>query len=81
MAHLTNFSFEFFYEIFTEDAPLLFQYEQREMRLKNQITEMSEKLTGLTTLMERQAIEMEKRERCSQRTEKFICGVPYRSWR
>ena len=34
--------------------------EQREMRLKNQITEMSEKLTGLTTLMERQAIEMEK---------------------
>ena len=26
MAHLTNFSFEFFYEIFTEDAPLLFLY-------------------------------------------------------
>ena len=24
MAHLTNFSFEFFYEIFTEDASLLF---------------------------------------------------------
>ena len=34
--------------------------EQREMRLKNQITEMSDKLTGLMTLMERQAIEMEK---------------------
>ena len=30
------------------------------MRLKNQITEMSDKLTGLMTLMERQAIEMEK---------------------
>ena len=26
MAHLTNFSFEFFYEIFTEDASLLFLY-------------------------------------------------------
>ena len=26
MAHLTNFSFEFFYEIFTEDAPLPFLY-------------------------------------------------------
>ena len=24
MAHLTNFSFEFFYEIFTKDASLLF---------------------------------------------------------
>ena len=27
MAHLTNFSFEFFYEIFTEDASLLLLYE------------------------------------------------------
>ena len=26
MAHLTNFSFEFFYDIFTEDASLLFLY-------------------------------------------------------
>ena len=26
VAHLTNFSFEFFYEIFTEDASLLLQY-------------------------------------------------------
>ena len=26
MAHLTNFSFEFFYEIFTEDASLLCLY-------------------------------------------------------
>ena len=26
MAHLTNFSFEFFYEILTEDASLLFLY-------------------------------------------------------
>ena len=26
MAHLTNFSFEFFYEIFTEDASLLLVY-------------------------------------------------------
>ena len=26
MAHLTNFSFEFFYNIFTEDASLLFLY-------------------------------------------------------
>ena len=26
MAHLTNFSFEFFYEIFTEDASLLLLY-------------------------------------------------------
>ena len=26
MAHLTNFSFEFFYEKFTEDASLLFVY-------------------------------------------------------
>ena len=26
MAHLTNFSFEFFYELFTEDASLLFLY-------------------------------------------------------
>ena len=26
MAYLTNFSFEFFYEIFTEDASLLFLY-------------------------------------------------------
>ena len=26
MAHLTNFSFEFSYEIFTEDASLLFLY-------------------------------------------------------
>ena len=26
VAHLTNFSFEFFYEIFTEDAPLLLFY-------------------------------------------------------
>ena len=30
------------------------------MRLKNQITEMIDKLTGLMTFMERQAIEMEK---------------------
>ena len=36
--------------------------EQREMRLKNQITKMNDKLTGLMTLMERQAIEMEKGE-------------------
>ena len=26
MAHLTNFSFEFFYDIFTEDASPLFLY-------------------------------------------------------
>ena len=26
MAHLTNFSFEFFYDIFTEDASLLVLY-------------------------------------------------------
>ena len=26
MAHLTNFSFEFFYKIFTEDAPLPLLY-------------------------------------------------------
>ena len=26
VAHLTNFSFDFFYEIFTEDASLLFLY-------------------------------------------------------
>ena len=26
MAHLTNFSFELFYAIFTHDAPLLFLY-------------------------------------------------------
>ena len=28
MAHLINFSFEFFYEIFTEDASLLFLYHE-----------------------------------------------------
>ena len=37
VAHLTNFSFEFFYEIFTEDASLLFLYhgEKKSKMTKN----------------------------------------------
>ena len=37
MAHLTNFSFEFFYKIFTEDAslPLLYQGAKKSKMTKN----------------------------------------------
>ena len=37
LAHLTNFSFEFFYEIFTEDAslPLLYQGAKKSKMTKN----------------------------------------------
>ena len=37
MAHLTNFSFEFFYEIFTEDAslPLLYHGAKKSKMTKN----------------------------------------------
>ena len=33
MAHLTNFSFEFFYKIFTEDASLLLYHDAKKSKM------------------------------------------------
>ena len=49
MAHLTNFSIEFFYEIFTKDAsPLLLYHDAKKSKMtKTQIKGPALKKTGL----------------------------------
>ena len=53
MAHLSNFSFELFYAVFTQDAPLFFLYHGAKSKNSNQGVLPSEPLEAILVIFGR----------------------------